>query len=118
MDRHGRHHLPWSSALELAEAFARNEPATVLDPIDTQEHEWATEARSPGNSYLIGLLTDYRAAWAIVRQWAGHDAAIAARETRITELEHLLTQTMWDLRRPKPDPERIAGRIDRALRGR
>jgi hypothetical protein len=99
-DRHGRHHLPWDCALALAEAFARNEPSTVLDPIDTQEHEWATEARSPGHSYLIGLLTEYRAAWAIVRQWAGHDAAIAAREARITDLERLLTSVMWDLRRP------------------
>lgn len=59
-----------------------------------------------------------RARWALVRQWAGHDTAIAAREERIASLEELLTHAMWDLRRPNPDLERIAARIERALRAR
>ena len=102
-DRHGRHHLPWDCAIALAAAFACNEPSTVLDPIDAKEHEWSTEARRPGGHYLIDLLTEYRAVWAIVRQWAGHDAAIAAREERIRDLEQLVTSVMWDLRRTDPD---------------
>lgn len=117
-DRHGRYHLPWDCALALAEAFARNEPSTVLDPIDAQEQEWATEASEPGQHYLIDLLTEYRSVWAIIRQWAGHDAAVAAREARIRDLERLLTSVMWDLRRPDPDCEQIAARIHRALSGR
>jgi hypothetical protein len=117
-DRHGQERLPWTCALELAEAFARSEPSTVLDPIEAEEREMALRVREPAGSYLLPLLTEYRAAWAIVRQWASHDAAIALREKRIAELETLLTQTMWDLRRPVADYEHIARRIELALRGR
>jgi hypothetical protein len=117
-DRHGQERLPWTCALELAESFARAEPSTVLDPIESEEREMALRVREPAGSHLLPLLTEYRAAWAIVRQWAGHDAAVALREKRIAELETLLTQTMWDLRRPAADHERIARRIELALRGR
>lgn len=117
-DRHGQHYLPWSCALELAEAFARREPTTVLDPIDAQEREWSMRSRQPGEKHLVSLLTEYRAAWATVRQWASHDAAVAMREERIRQLEELLTSVMWDLRRPGDDRERIAARVERALRGR
>jgi hypothetical protein len=117
-DRNGWCHLPWSCALELAEAFARNEPATVLEPIDAEEREWSVRSREPGEQHLVRLLTGYRAVWAIVRQWASHDAAIALREARIRELEDLLVKVMWDLRRPGADGDRIAARIDRAMRGR
>jgi hypothetical protein len=117
-DRHGQHYLPWNCALELAEAFARSEPATVLDPIDAQEGEWSLQARQMGQQHLVSLLTEYRAAWALVRQWAGHDAAIAMREERIRQLEELLTRVMWELRRPDADRDLIASRIERAMRGR
>ncbi len=115
-DRHGRSYLPFSCALELAHAFAAAEPQTVLDAIDAEERELAAQVREPGYTHLSSLLTDYRARWAIVRQWAGHDAAVAAREGRITELEQLLNQVMWELRRDGVDPERVANRIGRALR--
>lgn len=115
-DRKGQHFLPFECALALAQAFAAAEPTTVLDYIDGLERKYAQEARQPGGSYMGGLLSEWRAQWALVRQWASHDAAVAAREERILELERLLTQTMWDLRRPGVDPERVASRIDRALR--
>lgn len=115
-DRHGREHLPFSCALTLAEAFAAAEPRTVLDSVDADEREWSLQLREPGSSHLSRLLSEYRAAWALVRQWAGHDVAVAVREERITELERLLTQVQWDLRRPSVDLERVADRIERALR--
>lgn len=114
-DREGTHHLPFSSALALAQAFAAAEPQTVLDSVDAEERRWSLKLRQPGNDHLNSLLADWRASWALVRQWAGHDAAVAAREARIKDLEGLLNQTMWDLRQPQVDPERIANRIGRAL---
>jgi len=114
-DRHGRHRLPWECALELAEAFAHAEPRTVLDSIDMQESEMANEVRFEGRTYLAGLLTEYRAAWAIVRLWAGHDVAVAIREERIRKLERLLSDIRWDLKRPEPDLDRIVRRIERSL---
>jgi hypothetical protein len=43
-----------------------------------------------GEDYIIGLLNEYRAAWAVVRQWAGHDAAMIQREAEIQRLERLV----------------------------
>jgi hypothetical protein len=72
----------------------------------------------PGGHYRDKLLTKYRAAWAIIRQWAGLDAAVAAPEQRTRDLEQLLPRAMLDFRRPDTDPLRVAARIERALRGR
>lgn len=116
-DRHGTHHLPWQCALELAEAFTKAEPRTVLIEVEKTEQEWTTTAHEPGGSYIVPLLNRYRASWAILRQWATYDQAVAVREERIEALERLLTTVMWDLRRPQPDTERISARIERALRG-
>lgn len=117
-DRFGTAHHPWSTALEVAQHFAAREPRTVLDDVDSSEREWSLKAREPGGNYITPLLNEYRAAHAIVRQWAGHDEAVALREERINELERLLTSVMWDLRRPGAEPERIAARIERALKGK
>lgn len=116
VDRHGRHHLPFDSVQPLAEHLARREPSTVLTPVEVAERDWTSRAREPDGAYALGLLADYRACWAVIRQWAGHDAAVAIREERIDELEQLLTRVMWDLRHPTPDPGRVADRIDRYLR--
>ena len=88
----------------------------MLTPVEVAERDWTSRAREPGGDYALGLLADYRACWAIIRQWAGHDAAVAIREERIDELEQLLTRVMWDLRRPAPDPGKVAERIERYLR--
>jgi hypothetical protein len=42
--------------------------------------------------YIIPLLNEYRASWAIIRQWTGNDPAIIAREEHIQKLERLV----WD----------------------
>lgn len=117
-DRFGTSHYPWSTAVDLSQRLAAREPRTVLDVVDSTEREWSLEAREPGGRYLVQLLNEYRAAHAIVRQWAGHDEAVALREERIVELERLLTSVMWDLRSPGADLKRIAARIQRALKGR
>jgi len=117
-DRFGAAYHPWSTAVEVSQRFAAREPRTVLDAMDSLEREWSLEAREPGGRHLVSLLNEYRAAHAIVRQWAGHDQAVALREERIEELERLLTSVMWDLRRPGVDLERTAARIQRALKGR
>lgn len=117
-DRFGMVHYPFDSAVDLCRAFAAREPSTVLLVVETTEREWETRARAPGGTYLVSLLNEYRAGWALVRQWAGHDAALAERDGRIKELTDLLQRVMWDLRRPGVDPERVASSIHRALHGR
>ena len=49
-------------------------------------------ASQPGSDHIVGLLNEYRAAWAVIRQWTGHDPAIAQREEQIKRLERLV----WD----------------------
>ena len=76
-DRHGTFHLPFADALVIAKAFSAAEPSTVLVGVEATEQKWSHEARQPGSDYMVSLLNEYRAAWAIIRQWAGYDAAIA-----------------------------------------
>jgi hypothetical protein len=88
VDRRGILHVPFDSALELARKFSAAEPTTVLVAVEATEREWAQKARH-GEDYIVKLLNEYQAAWALIRQWAGHDAAIAQREAQIQRLERL-----------------------------
>ena len=112
-DRAKTLHVPLQEALELAQKFCAAEPATVLTKIEAAEREWAEEARRPGEEYIIPLLNKYRAAWALVRQWAGHDAAVAEREAHIVKLERLVWDAIYALQKAKLDSE--AARLRRAL---
>ena len=116
-DRHGEYHLPFECALGLARAFAAAEPNTVLAHVEIEERRYETEMHEPGNSNLLRLVNRWRASWALMRQWAGHDAAIAAREREIKHLRELLSRTVWELRGPTVDPARVADRLARALKG-
>jgi hypothetical protein len=78
------HHLPFDEAFEIGRKFCSAEPATVLVGVETTEREWAQKARRPGEEYIVGLLSEYRACWALIRQWTGRDAAVA---TEIQKLE-------------------------------
>ena len=51
----------------------------MLVRVEATEQKWASKARRPG--YIIGLLNEHRASWALIHQWAGHDAAVAGRPT-------------------------------------
>jgi hypothetical protein len=117
IDRRGERHLPWQTALDVAKGFAAAEPSTVLLHIEVTERPWEVEAREPGGSYLLGLLENHRAGWALVRQWASADAGLARLNKEVDRLRQLIDRTVWDLRRPDADPERIATRLDRGLHG-
>ncbi len=116
IDRHGRCHVSFGEALTLARAFCASEPATVLVDVETTERKWAQEARLPGEEHMAGLLNEYRASWALIRQWAGHDAAVAEREARIQTLERLVWDAVYALQKAGLDKE--AARLRRAIEPR
>ena len=62
---------------------------------------------------MTGLLTEYRASWALIRQWAGHDAAVAQREAEIQRLERLVFDAIYALQKAGLDRE--ASRLRRAI---
>lgn len=105
VDRYGTAHVAFEEALELAKAFCGKEPSTVLAEVESTEQEWGYESRQPGKEYLVGLLNEYRAAWAIIRQWTGHDPAIAEREARIERLERLVWDAIYALQKAGQDQE-------------
>lgn len=115
--RNGTRYRAFADALNLAQAFAAAEPQTVLLEVEAAEREWETRAREPGGRYLISLVNEHRAEWALVRQWAGMDKAVARREQEIKGLRELLVRVMWDLRSPGVDPLSVAARIERSLVG-
>ena len=112
-DRQGKLHLPFDEALELGRKFCAAEPATVLAGVEATERKWAQEARQPGEEYMVSLLNEYRAAWALIRQWAGYDAAVAQREEQIQRLERLVWDAVYALQKAHLDSE--AARLRRAL---
>ena len=105
LDRQGRLHLPFETALELARAFCMTEPGTPLTNVEATERNWSLTATRPNGEYIIPLLNHHRASWALIRQWCGHDAAIAARENRIAELERLVWDAVYVLQKAGLDGE-------------
>lgn len=113
VDRSGTQYLPFDEALELAQKFAAAEPATVLADVEATERKWAHDSRVPGEEHLIGLLNEYRAAWAIIHQWTGLEPAIAEREQSIQKLERLVWDAIYALQKAGLDTE--ARRLRRAI---
>ncbi len=113
VDRDGVLRLPFDEALEVARAFCAAEPAGILADIEATERKWSLEASRPGEDHVIGLLNEYRAAWALIRQWTGHDPAIAEREGRIKDMERLVWDAIYALQKANLDAE--AARLRRAL---
>lgn len=111
--RGGTIHLPFDYALELARKFCAAEPLTVLVSLETTEREWTRKAATPGEEYIVPLLNDYRASWALLRQWAGYDAAVAQREAEIQRLERLVWDAVYALQKAGLDNE--AARLRRAI---
>ena len=112
-DRHGQLHVPYPGALKIAKAFCMKEPSAVLAHVEATEREWGQQVSRPGKEYLVGLLNQYRASWAIIRQWAGHDAAVAQREKYIERLERLVWDAIYALQRAGADSE--AARLRKAI---
>jgi hypothetical protein len=113
-DRHGTVHCPYSEALDLAKAFCISEAHTVLINIEATEREWVNRASQPGEKHIIPLLNEYRASWAILRQWTGFDAAFAQKEAEIQRLERLLLDAIYALQKAGLDD--MAGRLRLALK--
>jgi hypothetical protein len=99
--------LPHDQAEELARTFCMAEPAPVLIDIETTERNWSMDVARPGNEYLVPLLNQYRASWAIIRQWCGTDAAVAERDKRIEILERLVWDAIYALQKAGLDNEAI-----------
>ena len=81
------------------------EPSTVLVDIEATERKWSLEASRPEGEYLVRLLNEYRAAWALIRQWTGHDPAVSAREGHIRRLERLVFDAIYALQKAGLDSE-------------
>ena len=113
VDRHGTVYIPYSEALELAKAFCISEPNTVLLNIESTEREWVQKASQPGEEYILPLLNEYRASWAIIRQWTGFDAAFAQKEAQIQRLERLVLDAIYALQKAGLDD--AASRLRRSL---
>jgi hypothetical protein len=105
-----------ADALDVARSFCAREPAAVLAGVEATEREWAQKARTPGEEYMVGLLNEYRASWALIRQWAGHDVAVAQREAEIQRLERLVWDAIYALQKAGLDRE--AARLRRAAEKR
>jgi len=116
VDRAGILNLPLDEALEIAQRFCAAEPAGVLADIEATERKWSLEATRPGEEHVVKLLNEYRASWALIRQWTGYDPAIAEREARIRRLENLVWDAVYALQRAKLDTE--AARLRRAIETR
>jgi len=111
--RDGSLQLPHDQAEELARNFCMTEPAPVLIEIETTERKWSIDVGRPGNEYLVPLLNQYRASWAIIRQWCGSDAAVAERDKRIEILERLVWDAIYALQKAGLDAE--ATRLRRTI---
>ena len=85
----------------------------MLKGIEATERQWSLESSRPGGEYLASLLNEYRASWAIIRQWTGLNPAITERETQIQRLERLAWDAVYVLQKAGFDSE--AERLRRAL---
>lgn len=111
-DRHGSVHVPFADALKLAMAFCAAEPATAQTCIEPTERKWAREASAKGDDSMRALLSEYRAAWALIRQWASLGSADALR-AEVERLQRLVLDAVYALQRAGLDE--VAHRLRRDL---
>jgi hypothetical protein len=80
--------------------------------VESTERDWTRKAER-GEDYIVNLLNQYRASWALIRQWAGHDAVIAQKAAEIQRLERLVWDAVYALQKAGLDSE--AARLRRAV---
>lgn len=113
VDQLGDMHVAAEQAHELARAFTMAEPRTVLDNVAATEIKWSRDVKEPGNDHLAPLLNEYRASWAILRQWAGHDVVVVELEERVERAERIAMDAVYALQKAGLDTE--AERLRRKL---
>jgi hypothetical protein len=115
LDRRGEAHLSFATAADLAQAFAASEPQTVLLSVEAEQRKYEYVAREPGNSHHVRLVQRWRAGWALCRQWAGFDEALAERDAEIHRLRRILDDLGYELRRAGQD--KLVAKLERMVRG-
>jgi hypothetical protein len=116
VDRAGMSHIDFRAALQLAKAFAAAEPATVILRVETEERQYTARVREPGESYLLDRVEEWRSAWALCREWAGVNSALAEKDHEIERLRRILDDVRWEARRQGLDE--LARKIEWKLKGR
>jgi hypothetical protein len=112
VDRHGMTHVPFADTLKLAMAFCAAEPATAQTIIEPTERNWTREAATAGDDSMRAMLSEYRAAWALIRQWAALSPGDALR-AEVQRLERLVLDAVYALQRAGIDD--VAHRLRREL---
>lgn len=97
-DRWGRWMFSFHDAAALAKAFAASEPHAVGLRVDVEERRYEEGARGLGNSHLLDLVEEYRASWALVRDWAGHDCQTADHHRRSDHYRRVAEEAIAEVR--------------------
>lgn len=106
-DSTGLVNLPFDVAEDIAKGLCKAEPEQILLDLDIVEQKWAREITQGQDQYgaTLETLREFRGAWALIRQWAGSDVAIAQRERRIRWLEDLFFQALKAMRISRAAPK-------------
>jgi hypothetical protein len=97
-DRAGTIHLPFDQAVEIARRLYAPEPDTFLINAETTESKSSRDVRH-GEDHLASLLNEHGASFALIRQWAARDAALAQGEAEIQRLERLVWDAIYVLQK-------------------
>ena len=114
VDRNGRLHLGYASALKFAMAFAASDPESCVHLIERSESKLRAEGYLPGSRSHHEVLRQAGPAYALVRQWAGEPEVVLLR-SEITRLQGLVSQAVRELR--AAGNEQGASSLERGLRG-
>ncbi len=92
IDSTGKLHLSFAVAVQIAQAFAKSEPDTVLVSADAHQRQWETELTEP---HQVDLLQNWRAGWTLARQWASGTVTVADRS--LNQVRHGLEHEWEEL---------------------
>ena len=111
-DRHGQTWMTSRGGLRLAQGFAAAEPDVVQLFIESEEAE--LKARGYADRFHHDCLSQQRPAFALARQWAGHEAEVEQLRTEVQRLGTLIEGAAIDL--AKAGATRQANALRRRLK--
>lgn len=111
-DRHGQTWMTSRGGLRLAQGFAAAEPDVVHLFIESEEAE--LRARGYADRFHHDYLSQQRPAFALARQWAGHQAEVEQLRTEVHRLGTLIEGASIDL--AKAGATRQANTLQRRLK--